>query len=111
MSDQGRVADSELPLQVQPLVHELAGGDRNALNRPDRSDFGQIERVPAFTGLAMDCGEIGIDGKARMGMRPETLDLGMPRIAACFPAKDCPSQQSLAPQSYQPLPIKVLRVQ
>lgn len=59
---------------------------------PDRADPGSIERVATCVGFAMNGGEIRIDRQAWMGVRFETVELGMGGIAARFAAKDRPGQ-------------------
>jgi hypothetical protein len=111
LSQQVRAARRQLSLQMQPLELDLIRVDWNEANPLDQADLGPIEGVPASSGFAMDRGEIRIDGESRMGMRLEAIKLGMFGIAARCAAKDRPGQQSLAPQSYQPLRIEVPRMQ
>lgn len=84
-------------------MRELARADRNVLNDPNRTDFGPIESVASMRGLVVNCGQVGVDSRARVRMRIETLELRMVRVATCLSANDRLGQQSLAPQGNQAL--------
>jgi len=88
---------------VIPLVRKLARTDRNVLNDPSGTDFGPVECVASVCGLVVNCGQVRVDGRARIWMQIETLKLRVVRIATRLAAKNCLGQQSLAPQSYQTL--------
>lgn len=99
----GWIADRQLVLQVAPFMRELARTDRNVLNNPNRTDFRPIESVATMRSLVVNCGQVGVDSRARVRMRIETLDLRMVRVATCRAANNRLGQQSLAPQSNQAL--------
>ena len=101
----------ELSLQVQPLKRNLSGADRKGFDRPDRTELGPVKGIASTHGLVMDGAQVRVDRKARMGMRPEAFQLGMPCIAACLAAEDRPGQQRLAPQGDQALRVEILRMQ
>lgn len=85
----GRTANRQLALQMQPLTRNLARTDRDWLNSPDWADLGAVESVAAMNCLGMDSGQIRIYGRARMWVRSETFQLRMAGIAACLAAEHC----------------------
>lgn len=107
----GWIANRQLVLQVAPLVGKLARTDRNVLNDPNRTDFGPVECVASVCGFVVNCGQVCVDGRARMRMRIETLNLWMMPVATRLATNDRLGQQSLAPQSNQTLRIKVFWMQ
>ena len=111
LGEQQRATSSQLLLQVQPLMGELPGTDRNGINGSDRSDFGPIEGVTPKSCLRVDRGQIRVDSQAWLGVRYEALQLGMTRVATSFAPQHSLGQQRLAPQRNQTLRIEVLGVQ
>lgn len=94
-----------------PLERKLAGTDGDGLDRPDRAEPGPIEGIATCHGLGMDSGQVRVDGKARLGVSPETLQLRMAGVAASLPAEHRPGQQGLAPQRHEPLRVEIFGVQ
>lgn len=107
----GWTADRQLALQVDPLMRKLARADRDALDRPNRTDLGTVEGVAAMHGFGVHRSQVCVDGQARMRMQTETLKLRMALVATRPPANDHLGQQSLTPQGNQPLRVQVFWMQ
>jgi hypothetical protein len=88
-----------------PLTRELARTDRDWLHSPDWADLGVVESVASMRCLSMDSGQIRIYGRARLGMRIETLQLRMAGVTASFSAEHRFGQQRLTPKRNEPLRV------
>ena len=101
----GWTAGSQLTLQMLPLARKLARTDKDWLNNPDWADLGAIEGVATMCCLGMDRREIRVYGRARLGMRLETLQLRMVCVASRLAAEHCFGQQRLAPKRDETLGV------
>jgi len=107
----GGAAHTQLGEEMGALVRELTGGSRNPDARSRRRDLRAVERVAAPIGFLQHRVQIGVDGRARRGVRTEALELGVVPIAARASAKHRLREQSLAPQSDQPTRVEMARMQ
>jgi hypothetical protein len=111
LNEQVRITHGKLLNEMCPLERDLIRANDYGPHRSDRSHLGTIERITAPACFVVNRGEVRVDGRARMLVILEPLKLGMASVAARFPPKNRPSQQSLAPQSNQSLWVKILGVQ
>ena len=88
----GRTANRQLALQMLPLTRKLTGADRDCLDNPDWADLGAVEGVASLSGLGVDSSQIRIYSRTRLRMCPETLQLRMAGVAACFATEHCLGQ-------------------
>ena len=93
-----RTPIAQLPLQVTPLILELAGGDLQLHASPRKVDAGAIEGVAALLRLVGDRMKVGRDG----GAAPlKANQLRVMRVAARPPGEHSLSQKSLPPNRDQ----------
>ena len=88
-----------------PLTRKLPRTDWDWLHSPDWADLGAVESVASMCCLSMDCGQIRIYGRARLGMRIETLQLRMTGVAASFSTDHRFGQQRLTPKRNESLRV------
>ena len=83
----------------------------HALDLAQGADLAAVEAIASLSCLDVNSREICVDGKTRMRVFGEALKLRVMRVATRFATNDGLGQQRLAPQGYQPLRVKIFRVQ
>ena len=102
---------SKLAQKMPPFVPDLPSSRAHQDTLADRPNPTSVERIPASGCLRRNAAQVGVDGRARSRMCPESSQLRVMAVAPRLAAQHRARKQRLAPQGNQPLRIEILGMQ
>lgn len=95
---------------MPPFEKQLAPGLDQLPFKSWLGNFRDVEDVTAPERFLREQSEISRDDFNRLGLRPETRELRMARVATGFPAQNFLRQQPFPPGGHEPFSVEMARM-